>query len=197
MMARMMSFAEEPSGSSPSMVIAIVLNGISGSVWVASTCSTSEVPMPNARAPNAPWVEVGADDVHDALVGVPQRVQADAELRTVGAQRLDLLAACRLRDGQVDVEGGGVVVLGRDREVRPPHTAPGEAETLEGLGAGDLVDEVQVDVEQVRFTVHAVVHDVLLPHLLGECAAHLILPLISHCGCISSCEMQVSSHGQH
>ena len=25
---------------------------------VASTCSTSEVPMPNASEPNAPWVEV-------------------------------------------------------------------------------------------------------------------------------------------
>ncbi len=27
-------------------------------VWVASTCSTSEVPMPKASAPNAPWVAV-------------------------------------------------------------------------------------------------------------------------------------------
>ena len=26
--------------------------------WVASTCSTSEVPMPNASAPKAPCVEV-------------------------------------------------------------------------------------------------------------------------------------------
>ncbi len=42
----------------PSTVIAIVLNGLSGSVWVASTCSTSLVPMPNASAPKAPWVEV-------------------------------------------------------------------------------------------------------------------------------------------
>ena len=28
------------------------------SVWVASTCSTSLVPMPWASAPKAPWVEV-------------------------------------------------------------------------------------------------------------------------------------------
>ena len=28
------------------------------SVWVASTCSTSLVPMPKASAPKAPWVEV-------------------------------------------------------------------------------------------------------------------------------------------
>lgn len=45
-------------GSSPSTVIAMVLNGASGSVWVASTCSTCEVPMPNASAPKAPCVEV-------------------------------------------------------------------------------------------------------------------------------------------
>ena len=29
-----------------------------GRVWVARTCSTSLVPMPNAMAPKAPWVEV-------------------------------------------------------------------------------------------------------------------------------------------
>ncbi len=39
-------------------MIAIVWNGASGSVWVASTCSTWLVPMPNASAPKAPWVEV-------------------------------------------------------------------------------------------------------------------------------------------
>ncbi len=34
------------------------LAGFCSSVWVASTCSTSDVPMPNASAPIAPWVEV-------------------------------------------------------------------------------------------------------------------------------------------
>ena len=29
-----------------------------GSVCVARTCSTSLVPIPNASAPNAPWVDV-------------------------------------------------------------------------------------------------------------------------------------------
>ncbi len=58
MIARMMSLDVAPGGSSPLTVIAMVLKGASGRVWVASTCSTSEVPMPNARAPNAPWVEV-------------------------------------------------------------------------------------------------------------------------------------------
>ena len=58
MIARMMSLLVVPLGSCPSTVIAMVLNGASGRVWVASTCSTSLVPMPNASAPNAPWVEV-------------------------------------------------------------------------------------------------------------------------------------------
>ncbi len=54
MMARITSFAVEPSGSLPFTVTASVPGRCWGSVWVASTCSTSLVPMPNARAPNAP-----------------------------------------------------------------------------------------------------------------------------------------------
>ncbi len=56
--ARMRSFAVVPSGRSPSMVTAMVPGRDWGSVWVASTCSTSLVPMPKARAPKAPWVAV-------------------------------------------------------------------------------------------------------------------------------------------
>ena len=37
---------------------AIHFGRVWGSVWVASTCSTSLVPMPKASAPNAPWVAV-------------------------------------------------------------------------------------------------------------------------------------------
>ncbi len=61
MIASTTSLLVTPGRSRPSSdvtVMAIVLNGLSGNVWVASTCSTSDVPMPNAMAPNAPWVEV-------------------------------------------------------------------------------------------------------------------------------------------
>ena len=58
MMARIISLAVTPFGSSPSMFTAMVLNGFRLRVCVAMTCSTSEVPMPMAIAPNAPWVEV-------------------------------------------------------------------------------------------------------------------------------------------
>jgi len=58
MTARITSLAVTPAGSSPSTVTAMVPGRRWGRVWVASTCSTSLVPMPNASAPNAPWVEV-------------------------------------------------------------------------------------------------------------------------------------------
>ena len=40
--------------------------------WVASTCSTSLVPMPKADAPNAPWVEY-CESPHTMVV--PGRVK--------------------------------------------------------------------------------------------------------------------------
>ena len=58
MMARMMSLAPTPGGGVPSTVTRMFFAFFWISVWVASTCSTSEVPMPWASAPKAPWVEV-------------------------------------------------------------------------------------------------------------------------------------------
>ena len=58
MMVRATSLAVTPGASSPSTVTAMVAGRTWGSDWVASTCSTSLVPMPKASAPNAPWVEV-------------------------------------------------------------------------------------------------------------------------------------------
>ena len=58
MIARIMSFAVTPVLRVPSTLIAIVFGRLEGSVCVASTCSTSDVPIPNAIAPNAPCVDV-------------------------------------------------------------------------------------------------------------------------------------------
>ena len=167
--------------------------------------------MPKASAPNAPWVDVWlspqttvmpglgqpelrTDDVHDALVGVAQRVEPDAELGAVDAQRLDLGAGDRVGDRQVDVDRGHVVVLGRDRQVGAADRTTCRAKAVEGLRAGDLVDEVEIDVEQVRLAL-GVPDDVCVPDLLGQCAPHLTLrvPLRT---CLSHVETAVSVHGQ-
>ncbi len=58
MSASTRSFAVTPGCSAPVTVTAMVLGRTSGSVWVASTCSTSLVPMPKASAPKAPCVLV-------------------------------------------------------------------------------------------------------------------------------------------
>ena len=58
MIDRMMSLAVTPSGSLPSTVTRMFLAFFWVSVCVASTCSTSLVPMPMASAPKAPCVEV-------------------------------------------------------------------------------------------------------------------------------------------
>ena len=47
-----------PGPSAPRTVIAIDFRLLTGTAWVASTSSTSVVPMPKATAPKAPWVEV-------------------------------------------------------------------------------------------------------------------------------------------
>src|SRR5205085_1240525 len=58
MIARITSLAVTPSGRLPSTATRMFLAGRWITVCVASTCSTSEVPMPKASAPNAPCVEV-------------------------------------------------------------------------------------------------------------------------------------------
>ena len=47
-----------PGPSSPSTAMRMFLPFFCRSVCVAITCSTSDVPMPKARAPNAPCVAV-------------------------------------------------------------------------------------------------------------------------------------------
>ena len=110
---------------------------------------------------------LGPDHVHDALARVAHRVEAEAELGGVAPHDLHLLGRDRVLDRQVDVGGGDVVVLGGDGEVGPAHRAAGQAQAVEGLRAGHLVDEVEVDVEEVGLA-RAGVDDVAVPDLLGQ-----------------------------
>ena len=116
--------------------------------------------------------QLRADDVDDALVGVAQGVQANPELTGVLAQRVDLGATGDVGDGAVNVDRRSVVVLGCESQVGSAHLASGEAKTFEGLGAGDLVDQVKVDVEQVGGTVLTLGDGVVAPHFLRHCSAH-------------------------
>ena len=58
MIARITSLAETPVVRRPSTEMRMVRGFFCQRVWVARTCSTSLEPIPNASAPNAPWVAV-------------------------------------------------------------------------------------------------------------------------------------------
>ena len=110
--------------------------------------------------------ELGADHVHDPLVGRAQVEQLDAEIARVRGECLELPLRDGVVDGKCPVAGGDVVVHGGEREIGPSHPPPRPAQAAEGLGRRHFVHQVQVHVQQRR-PVAELVHDVGLPHL-GE-----------------------------
>jgi len=72
------------------------------------------------------------------------------------------------------------VIGHRQSEVGPPELAPGEAQRLERLRAGDLVEQVAVDVEEAG-AAGRLLDQVAVPDLLEEGASarrHVLLPVI-------------------
>ena len=153
---------------------------------MASTCSTSLVPMPKASAPKAPWVAVwlsphtivmpglgaallGPDHVHDALAGVAHRVVGDAELGGV--------ACAARRPGRADTGsaigwsmsvGRHVVVLGGDGQIGAAHAA-----ARRGAGPSKACGLVTSwtrwrSMYSRSGSSGADAHDVAIPHLLGQ-----------------------------
>ncbi len=120
--------------------------------------------------------ELRPDDMHDALVDAAQRVQHDAVLGAVLPQSGDLRGRQRVRDrpgpGDVQADGGNVMVHRGDRQVGPPYLAAGQVKALERLGRGDLVHQVQVNVEERWLAVRAG-HDVAVPDLVKEACSHV------------------------
>ena len=126
--------------------------------------------------------EFRADDVHDALPHIEDRDVRHAELDDVLLQRLDLDAAVLFLDvgRRARADGRDVVVGDRDRQVRPAQLAAGQTQTLERLRAGDLVQQMPVDVENAG-PVRELLHDVAVPDLVEQRAwlrfGHGVLPL--------------------
>ena len=184
MMARIRSLPVQPAGSGSSTVTRMLFGRGARSVWVASTCSLSEVPMPKASAPNAPCVAVWLSQ-HTTVVpgrvnpcsgpmtwtmpwrGVEHVEDLDPERLAVRAQGLDLEPRLRVLDAQGAVGGRHVVVGDREGRVRATHAASGQAQPLERLGREHLVQEVPVDVEEVDPVVLNV-DEMAVPDLLEE-----------------------------
>ena len=189
MVPRIRSFAPTPRPGSPSMRTRMVRGTVWGSVCVASTCSTSEVPIPNASAPKAPWVEVCESPQTIVMPGwvrpssgpmtwtMPcrgERIENSgiAELGAVALERLDLRTREHVLDPLLAPDRRHVVVDRRDRAVRAADLAARQPQPVEGLRRGHLMHEVQVDVQQRRPVRAACTHLVRLPQLLEERLAH-------------------------
>ena len=119
--------------------------------------------------------ELGADDVDDALVGGLDIVEFDTEVVTIAAEGVDLFGGDLVGDEQavLDAGCGDVVVDGGDGAIGAADFAIGEAEAFEGLGAGDLVDEVEVDVEDGRL-VGGFGDEVLVPDFFEHGAGRAV-----------------------
>ncbi len=113
--------------------------------------------------------QLRSDDVDDALAVRTQAVEGDAELARVARQSLYL-------EGRLLVEDWEPALVGRCRMIgrgqRPLGMSDGQSapsETFEGLRAGDLVDQVQVDRKHGG-RAGLFEHDVLVPDLLKQCS---------------------------
>ncbi len=179
----MMSFGSSPAGSRP--VTSIPSDGgrlPCHKVWVASTCSTSLVPIPNARAPKAPWVlvwlspqtmvrpgsvspELGTDDMNDALAAALDVMERDSELAAIGPQGLDLPARQRIANVEL-VLGGNIVIHRGHCQLGPAHPPAGQAEAVKRLGTGHLVNQVAIDVKQCGLGCRG--DHVAIPYLLKQ-----------------------------
>ncbi len=107
--------------------------------------------------------ELGADDVDDALIARVNVVELDAEVGAVFAQRGDLGGGDLVDDIEPAIDGcWHVVVHGGDGTVGTADLAAGDAQALKGLRRGDLVEQLQVDVEHGGLALRLDDH-VLLP----------------------------------
>ena len=113
--------------------------------------------------------ELRPDHVDDALAPAARRVERDAELLAVRAQRVEL--GTRERIGDRPRERRDVVVHRRDREVGAAHRSAGEPQPVERLRRRHLVDQVQVDVEE-RGLARRLVDDVALPDPVEQRLRH-------------------------
>jgi hypothetical protein len=89
-------------------------------------------------------------------------MKADAEFLAIVTKRIHLETRDGILDRLIDIEGRDVVILCCDGQIRASYLATSEAKAIEGLRAGHLMNEMEVDIEQIWFTLCAS-HAMVLP----------------------------------
>ncbi|GFO81817.1 MAG: hypothetical protein A49_14440 [Methyloceanibacter sp.] len=119
-----------------------------------------------------------ADHVDDALALVELVIIVDAEILGVLGERGDLRRGIRIVDALGTVRGRHVVVDDGERLLGRAHFAAGHAQTLEGLRARDLVDEMAVDIDEAG-SVGSLVDQMFVPDLVVKRAGFGHLRVLS------------------
>ena len=118
---------------------------------MASTCSTSLVPMPKASAPNAPCVEVWlspqtmvmpglrdaqlrADDVDDALIFAVHVEEAHADFAAIFLERVELQLGVLVENGERAIGGGNGMVHHRESEIGTANLRPSTRRPAKACG---------------------------------------------------------------
>ena len=115
------------------------------------------------------------DDVDDALAMVELVVVFDIEIDGILRERRHLDRRFGVVDAVAAVGGLDVVIDHGERLLRRANLSPGHAQALEGLGTGDLVNEMPVDIEK-RGAVRIGMDDVVVPDLVVKGLVHLDFP---------------------
>ena len=103
--------------------------------------------------------------MYDAVFGVAESVECDAKLGGVAGKGVDLVARHRVGDGLVLVDGGDIMVGRADGALGTHHSDAAAAQSLKGLGTGDFVAVVAVDIELVG-SVGDAVDNVGIPYFI-------------------------------
>ena len=151
--------------------------------------------MPKAIAPKAPCVEV-CESPHTIVMpgwvrpscgpmmctmpcstspsGCERTPNSSALLRSVSTWVLETGSAIGLSQSSVGTLWSSVARVRSGRRTVPS----AEPQALEGLGRGDLVDQVEVDEEEVGLTLGAA-DDVLVPDFFRQRPTHTQIPSAS------------------
>ena len=115
--------------------------------------------------------ELGSDHVHDALVDAVEAVEGNAELAAVALERRHHFFGEHVQKRPALIECRHDVVDRRKRAVRVGHCAAAHPQHIEGLRAGDLVNQMQPD-EELCLPCRQLAHRVPVPDLLKQCVSH-------------------------
>ena len=110
------------------------------------------------------------DDVNNPLTEVVHGEIGDIEVVGVLFKSLDLKGADRVGDSPGPVGGGNIVVRNGKGQVRSSHLSSGLLQAFEGLGAGDLVNQLPVDIEKRHAALFC--HYMGVPYFFNDCSGH-------------------------